>query len=65
MALFEYTTFPGAPYLVAGVLALWALLHTYEFPTDPEVVYAKFNTRSQDSESFQLLAIDSDLESIS
>jgi MFS transporter, DHA1 family, tetracycline resistance protein len=34
MFLFEDTPMPGAPYLLAAVVAAWALLHSYELPTD-------------------------------
>jgi hypothetical protein len=42
MALFEHTPVPGAPYLIATVITLWAFLHSYELPVDPEVVHAKY-----------------------
>ena len=41
MSLYEKHPMPGAPYLVAAVLALWALLHCYELPQQPEVLAAK------------------------
>jgi hypothetical protein len=34
MALFERTPQPGTPYLMAGVLSLWAFLHCYELSDD-------------------------------
>ena len=38
MSLFEDTAMPGAPYLIAAVMAMWAMLHTYEMPqTDIEL----------------------------
>lgn len=49
MGLFEDTPLPGAPYLVASVLAVWALLHCYELPPEPEVAIAK-SRGSEDGE---------------
>lgn len=38
MALFEGgSLLPGAPYLLAAVGALWALLHSFELPIPPEI----------------------------
>jgi len=50
MALFEKSTIPGAPYLIASVLSCWALLHCYELPPQPELVTAKFNARKKGRE---------------
>lgn len=41
MALYEDSEISGAPYMLATVLVLWALLHTYEIPKDGDVVFAK------------------------
>ena len=41
MALFERTPVPGAPYLLACVLSMWAFLHCFELPPEPEVAVAK------------------------
>ena len=39
MVLFEGgSLIPGAPYLLAAISALWALLHSYELPVPPEVL---------------------------
>lgn len=38
MGLFERTPVPGAPYLLACILSLWAFLHCYELPPEPEQV---------------------------
>ena len=38
MGLFERSPIPGAPYLLAGVLSMWALLHCFELPPEPEQV---------------------------
>ena len=38
MGLFERTPVPGAPYLLACVLSLWAFLHCFELPPEPEQV---------------------------
>jgi hypothetical protein len=42
MALFEHSPLPGAPYLLACVLAFWAFLHSCDLPLDPEQVIAKY-----------------------
>jgi hypothetical protein len=42
MALFEHSPLPGAPYLLACVLAFWAFLHSCDLPLDPEQVMAKY-----------------------
>jgi MFS transporter, DHA1 family, tetracycline resistance protein len=41
MSLYRKHPIPGAPYLLASILSLWALLHCYELPKDPELVAAK------------------------
>lgn len=41
MSLFENTSKPGAPYLLAGILTLWSFLHCYELPSNPEIAFAK------------------------
>ena len=38
MGLFERTPVPGAPYLLACILSLWAFLHCFELPAEPEQV---------------------------
>ena len=38
MGLFERTPVPGAPYLLACLLSLWAFLHCFELPAEPEQV---------------------------
>ena len=38
MALFEDSPQPGAPYLVASFLSLWAFLHCFELPAEPDLV---------------------------
>lgn len=43
MVLFEGgSIIPGAPYLLAAIGALWALLHSFELPVPPEVVMPAF-----------------------
>eukprot|EP01039_Chlorochromonas_danica_P008495 gene8493-9363_t len=44
MSLFEDTPYPGAPYIIATFIVLWAYLHSYELPLDPELVYAKYGS---------------------
>ena len=43
MAIFEDTPLPGAPYLCASFITLWALLHSYELPPEPDISIAKYN----------------------
>jgi hypothetical protein len=40
---------PGAPYLLASVIACWALLHCFELPPEPEaiVTIAKYKESSR------------------
>ena len=35
MAVFEGFPVPGAPYLIAAFISLWAFLHSYELPDEP------------------------------
>ncbi len=43
MALFEGgTLLPGAPYLLAAIGSLWALLHSFELPIPPEISIPAF-----------------------
>jgi len=57
MSLYEKHPMPGAPYLVAAVLALWALLHCYELPQQPEVLAAKaFGAETGHEEAAGLLS---------
>lgn len=44
MALFENTPVPGAPYLLACILSMWAFLHCFELPPEPEVLVAKYRS---------------------
>ena len=41
MGLFEKSPLPGAPYLIACMLSLWAFLHCYELPLEPNVFVNK------------------------
>lgn len=52
MALYEHFAIPGAPYLFATVLSLWALLHTYELPPIPEVAMAKHGARTGELDEY-------------
>ncbi len=38
MALFEDAPLPGAPYLLAAMIALWSFVHTFELPDEPTIV---------------------------
>lgn len=33
--MFENFPFPGAPYLIAAFISMWAFLHTYELSDQP------------------------------
>jgi hypothetical protein len=36
MALFEKSTQPGAPFVLASLLSLWAFLHCFELPAEAD-----------------------------
>ena len=56
MGLYEHHPLPGGPYLLACILSLWAFLHCYELPPEPEVLSAKHFARTRgDSEGEGLL----------
>lgn len=46
MSLFERTPLPGAPYLVAAFISVWAFLHCFELPPEPqlEIEYVKHHS---------------------
>jgi DHA1 family tetracycline resistance protein-like MFS transporter len=46
MGLYEHHPLPGGPYLLASVLALWAFLHCYQLPPEPELLSAKHFAKS-------------------
>lgn len=54
MALFEDSTMPGAPYLLAGLLSVWALIYTYELIFD-DARNQKFSSLDVEDESVGLL----------
>lgn len=57
MGLFEETPLPGAPYLIAAMITSWALLHSFEFPPDPDVSIAKYlAAENKDEAGFGLLS---------
>ena len=61
MSLYEDTTYPGAPYLITGIITLWALLHSMQLPKDPEVSAAKYHAEIKGTEEATgLLASNSD-----
>lgn len=47
MALYEHSILPGAPYLLATILALWSLLHTYELPSETPEVSTEYDIHFQ------------------
>ncbi len=64
MGLYEHHPLPGGPYLLANVLALWAFLHCYELPPEPELLSAKHFAKSVgDDEGEGLLSSDQTTES--
>ena len=50
MSLYEKHPTPGAPYLLASVLTMWAFLHCWELPAEPELVAAKFFAKERGHE---------------
>ena len=50
MSLYTKHPFPGAPYLLASVLTMWAFLHCYDMPVQPELEAAKHYARQQGKE---------------
>lgn len=58
MGFFEDSPLPGAPYLIATVIAAWAFLHCYELPSEPEIVIAKYQAAVQKDESLKSLLYD-------
>jgi DHA1 family tetracycline resistance protein-like MFS transporter len=50
MSLYSHHPMPGAPYLFAGVMTMWAFLHCYEMPEQPELVVAKHYAREHGRE---------------
>lgn len=37
MSLFEHSSQPGAPFILASVLSLWAFLHCFELPAEGDM----------------------------
>lgn len=54
MALFEDSSMPGAPYLLAGLMSIWALIYTYELIFD-EIRSQKSTSLKVDEELVSLL----------
>ncbi len=54
MALFEDSSMPGAPYLLAGLMSVWALIYTYELIFD-EIRSQKATTLLNNEEAVALL----------
>lgn len=50
MGLYETHPMPGAPYLLASMLSLWAFLHCYELPPEPQLLTAKHYARRRGGE---------------
>eukprot|EP00605_Chrysophyceae_sp_TOSAG23-4_P002765 GSChrysophyteH1.ASY1.ANO1.3049.1 assembled CDS len=60
MSLYERHPLPGAPYIVASMLAMWALLHLFELPEEPEVLIAKSYGHDKGDETAQGLLSEED-----
>ena len=37
MGLFEHSPQPGAPFLLASIMSLWAFLHCFELPAEADM----------------------------
>lgn len=37
MSLFEHSSQPGAPFILASVLSVWAFLHCFELPAEGDM----------------------------
>lgn len=55
MGIFESTPNPGAPYLLACVLSVWSLLHSFELPKQPELLSALANSKRKGNEDAESL----------
>ena len=58
LIVFENFPFPGAPYLIAAMISMWAFLHSYEISEEPTTlafIIAKSKTPSDVSETVALL----------
>jgi MFS transporter, DHA1 family, tetracycline resistance protein len=62
MGLYEHHPMPGGPYLLASVLSLWAFLHCYELPPEPELLAAKHFARVQGNDEASGLLSSGDSE---
>ena len=43
MSLFENSTQPGAPFVLASVLSIWAFLHCFELPAEADMYTLKLD----------------------
>lgn len=55
MGLFEHSPQPGAPFMLAGMLSLWAFLHCFELPSEPDMYTIKEHARRTGAEDAQSL----------
>lgn len=63
MSLFEHSPSPGAPFILATMLSLWAFLHCYELPPDGDMYTLKLDAyRKGRDEGMGLLYNDTDLD---
>jgi predicted MFS family arabinose efflux permease len=59
MSLFEDTDLPGAPYILAAIISIWALLHSMELPFNAELLVTKHTAMKRgDTEASSLLGGD-------
>ncbi len=43
MSLFEHSTQPGAPFVIASVMSIWAFLHCFELPPEGDMYIMKLD----------------------
>lgn len=48
LSMFENTNFPGAPYILAGLITLWAFLHSFDLLKNADEYYAKENSETME-----------------
>jgi hypothetical protein len=53
MSLFEHSTQPGAPFVLASVLSIWAFLHCFELPAEGDMFTLKLDAYRRGHEEGQ------------
>lgn len=65
MSLFEHSSQPGAPFILATMLSLWAFLHCFELPPEGDMYTLKLDAhRKGREEGMGLLYNDTDVEDL-